>query len=55
MEGSLTHTIERATDTFVAPGWHAINHRATSDAQMFEMSDEPLLRFANYYRFEAMD
>jgi gentisate 1,2-dioxygenase len=42
-------------DTFVAPGWHAINHRATSDAQMFEMSDEPLLRFANYYRFEAMD
>jgi gentisate 1,2-dioxygenase len=42
-------------DTFVAPGWHAINHRATSDAQMFEMSDEPLLRFSNYYRFEAMD
>jgi gentisate 1,2-dioxygenase len=42
-------------DTFVAPGWHVISHRATSDAQMFEMSDEPLLRFSNYYRFEAMD
>jgi gentisate 1,2-dioxygenase len=42
-------------DTFVAPGWHAINHRATSDAQMFELSDEPLLRFSNYYRFEALD
>jgi gentisate 1,2-dioxygenase len=42
-------------DTFVAPGWHSISHRATSDSQMFEMSDEPLLRFANYYRFEAMD
>ena len=42
-------------DTFVAPGWHAISHRATSDAQLFEMSDEPLLRFSNYYRFEALD
>ena len=42
-------------DTFAAPGWHAISHRATSDAQLFEMSDEPLLRFSNYYRFEALD
>ena len=42
-------------DTFVAPGWHVISHRATSDAQVFEMSDEPLLRFSNYYRFEALD
>ena len=42
-------------DTFVAPGWNAIAHRAASDAQWFAMSDEPLLRFANYYRFEAVD
>jgi gentisate 1,2-dioxygenase len=42
-------------DTVVAPGWSAISHRATSDAQWFAMSDEPLLRFAKYYRFEAVD
>ena len=42
-------------DTFVAPGWHPIGHRATSDAQLFVLSDEPLLRFSNYYRFEAVD
>ncbi len=42
-------------DTFVAPGWHAIGHRATSDAQLFALSDEPLLRFSNYYRFEAIE
>jgi len=41
-------------DTFVAPGWNAIGHRATSDAQWFAMSDEPLMRFASYYRFEAV-
>jgi gentisate 1,2-dioxygenase len=49
------HFAWKRGDTFVAPGWHAISHRATSDAQMFEMSDEPLLRFSNYYRFEALD
>ena len=42
-------------DTFVAPGWHPIGHRATSDAQLFVLSDEPLLRFSNYYRFEAVE
>jgi gentisate 1,2-dioxygenase len=42
-------------DTIVAPGWNAISHRATSDAQWFAMSDEPLLRFSKYYRFEALD
>jgi gentisate 1,2-dioxygenase len=42
-------------DTIVAPGWHGVSHRATSDAQLFAMSDEPLLRFSNYYRFEALD
>ena len=42
-------------DTVVAPSWHAIDHHAISDAQLFVLSDEPLLRFANYYRFEAME
>jgi gentisate 1,2-dioxygenase len=44
----------RRGDTVVAPGWHAISHRATSDTQLFVLSDEPLLRFSNYYRFEAV-
>jgi gentisate 1,2-dioxygenase len=42
-------------DTVAAPGWHAISHRATSDAQLFMLSDEPLLRFSNYYRREAVE
>jgi gentisate 1,2-dioxygenase len=42
-------------DTFVAPGWHAITHHATTDAQLFALSDEPLMRFSNYYRFEPLD
>jgi gentisate 1,2-dioxygenase len=40
-------------DTFVAPNWTKIEHCATSDATLFVLSDEPLLRFTNYYRFEA--
>jgi gentisate 1,2-dioxygenase len=42
-------------DTFVAPGWYPIGHRALSDAQLFVLSDEPLLRFSNYYRFETAE
>jgi gentisate 1,2-dioxygenase len=45
----------RRGDTFVAPGWHAVSHHASSDAQLFVLSDEPLLRFSHYYRFEAVD
>ena len=30
-------------DTLAAPGGHAIGHRATSDAQLFALTDEPLL------------
>jgi gentisate 1,2-dioxygenase len=40
-------------DTVVAPSWCRIEHRATTDAELFTLSDEPLMRFANYYRFEA--
>ena len=42
-------------DTIAAPCWHTIGHHVTSDAQLFVLSDEPLLRFSYYYRFEAMD
>jgi gentisate 1,2-dioxygenase len=42
-------------DTIAAPCWRAVNHQATSDTQLFVLSDEPLLRFSKYYRFEAMD
>ena len=61
MEGSGDTTIGNKHffwtrgDTIAAPCWHTISHQATSDAQLFELSDEPLLRFSNYYRFEAMD
>ena len=41
-------------DTFVAPCWHGIEHRADADSVLFAMSDEPLMRFAKYYRFEAL-
>ena len=41
-------------DTFVAPCWHRIEHRAGADSVLFAMSDEPLMRFARYYRFEAL-
>lgn len=45
----------RRGDTLAAPSWHVISHRAISDAQLFAVTDEPLLRFANYYRFEAVN
>jgi gentisate 1,2-dioxygenase len=45
----------RPGDTLAAPCWNAISHRITRDAQLFALSDEPLLHFANYYRFEAVD
>jgi gentisate 1,2-dioxygenase len=39
-------------DVFVVPSWRWIEHRPDGDAQLFSMTDEPLLRFANYHRFE---
>ena len=40
-------------DTFVAPSWTRIEHRASADSALFTLTDEPLMRFCNYYRFEA--
>ena len=41
-------------DTIAVPCWNAISHRATADSQLFVLSDEPLMRHLNYYRFEAI-
>jgi gentisate 1,2-dioxygenase len=40
-------------DAFIAPCWTWFEHHATSDAQLFELSDEPLMKFARYYRRET--
>ncbi len=40
-------------DTFVAPMWNWIDHEAETDTILFMMTDEVLLRFAHYYRFEG--
>ena len=61
VEGSGESTVGRQRfawsrgDTFVVPGWHPVGHQATSDAQLFVLSDEPLLRFSNYYRFKPVE
>ena len=40
-------------DAFAAPTWNWIEHEATTDTILFSMSDEFLMRFARYYRFEG--
>jgi hypothetical protein len=30
-------------------------HHATADAVLFAMSDEPVMRFCKYWKFEALD
>jgi gentisate 1,2-dioxygenase len=42
----------RAGDTLAVPIWMRFEHAAASDAVLFAMSDEPLMRFAKYYRVE---
>ena len=39
-------------DTLVVPTWMRFEHVAASDAVLFAMSDEPLMRFAKYFRAE---
>ncbi len=61
MAGEGTSTIEGSEigwaygDTFVAPCWNWIEHTATADSVVFSMSDEPLMRFANYHRFDGAE
>jgi gentisate 1,2-dioxygenase len=40
-------------DCFVVPCWTAFAHQASADALLFGLSDEPLMRFAGYYREEV--
>jgi gentisate 1,2-dioxygenase len=40
-------------DTFVVPSWHWASHRADADAVLFSMTDEPLMHFCGYHRFEG--
>ena len=40
-------------DTFTVPSWTKFEHAAAKDSQLFEMSDEPVMRFSRYWRFEA--
>jgi gentisate 1,2-dioxygenase len=40
-------------DAFVAPCWTKFEHRAMEDTLLFTLSDEPLMRLARYWRFEA--
>ena len=42
-------------DTFVSPSWKTVEHGAAEDAVLFQMSDEELMRWARYWRFEAID
>jgi len=59
LEGSGTTNVGqskfgwRKGDAFVAPTWTTIEHSVESDALLFTLSDEPLMRFSHYYRFEA--
>jgi len=49
--GSETFAWRRG-DTIVVPTWSDFSHRAISDALLFCLSDEPLMRAFKYYRSE---
>ena len=59
MAGSGTSRVGETTiawrrgDSFGIPCWEWQEHRASSDAELFLMTDEPLMRFANFYRAET--
>jgi gentisate 1,2-dioxygenase len=41
-------------DTIAAPAWNRIEHHASADTIMFAMSDENLMKWAQYYRIEDL-
>ena len=43
----------KAGDTVVVPKWNKYEHRAVTDSVLFDLSNEPLIRFTKCYRFEA--
>jgi gentisate 1,2-dioxygenase len=44
----------RYGDTLAIPAWTRVEHHAASDAVVFDMSDEALMRWTRYYRLEAL-
>jgi gentisate 1,2-dioxygenase len=42
-------------DAMAAPAWSRLQHHAAADAIVCAISDEHLMRWARYYRFEALD
>ncbi|MGE3245021.1 MAG: cupin domain-containing protein [Beijerinckiaceae bacterium] len=42
-------------DTIAAPMWSWIEHEVHEDTILFTMTDEFLMRFSNYYRFEGAE
>lgn len=44
----------RFGDTLAIPAWSRIEHQVSSDAVVFAMSDENLMRWARYYRFQPL-
>lgn len=44
----------RFGDTLAVPAWQRIEHEASEDTVMFSMSDEQLMRFCRYHRFEPL-
>jgi gentisate 1,2-dioxygenase len=40
-------------DCIAVPTWAWYEHRATEDAELFGLSDEPVMRMCNYWRHEA--
>jgi gentisate 1,2-dioxygenase len=43
----------RRGDTFTVPTWTKFEHHAASDSLIFGLSDEPVMKFGRFYRFEA--
>ena len=60
MQGRGTTTIDgepiawERGDTFAGPIWRSVSHSVDEDAVIFRMSDEPLMKFAKYYRRELV-
>ena len=59
MQGAGTSIIEEEKfewergDTIAAPCWKWIEHRSSEDSVVFRMTDEPIMKFARYYRIEG--
>jgi gentisate 1,2-dioxygenase len=43
----------RPGDAFTIPKWNKYEHHALGDCVFFDLSNEPVMRFTKYYRFEA--